>query len=1110
MFTSKQSNCKLFPKSGYRVIDPIIPHVEGSVGASFQDKWRDRCLNENAINLAVYEANVKFLSGQELYEALNRDIPNQRGFGGMRPWNEGAVFIGEDGQPWQIRLDVLDKNKATGKAHKYTSPKNKGSQVFRPVVPTEIRVLMSKIYCVEIPLTGSFWKWFDTSDEAKKLPLVVTEGATKALSILSLGIPCISFYGVDSAFQSAKVGGDPKLLLSEFRDAAQGKDVLFAFDSDVKAKARHKVQRAIGKTGKAVALVAKSVQVLEWTSELGKGADDFIAANGGDAFFELLKNGEDFKPWNKKRSAEAKWSIWKELSARATPHITAHASTVADCNFPLPSVGECLLVSAAMGLGKTHWFGDVLKLLRRLYPDLYCDAIGHRNNLLKQTAQRLGLIHIQDVACGNLTEARLKQEPHMAFCIDSLWRRFETLIAAIDRGGKVLLILDEVDAVIKHLKTSSTLKPARRIQTINKFSTLLKAIGGGGGWVIGGEANLTALSVKAIEELSGGTLKVTVAENTQKPAPWKCFEVSVIGKDGKPKAATAANQKKATIALIDRLRSQGQRVMVLTTSQATCEAIEGIYSRRGDKCLRVDSKTSPDKDQKATLQNAGPTLATLALDIFVGSPSIECGLSVEGLGLFDAVVLYASGLEPFTAFQMLGRLRDASVPRYICCAEYAQTSGSKELDEAKILVKWGETVQGVMDAHELMAEKQGAIEVATKLAAKYHVRSNAGESCLRAALMDLLRADGHTIEPLVVKLDGSEGAVLKEAEEIRLAVRTQDWINANDLTCVNGQPLTADLAKMKLREAGLKWEDQVVCLKAIARELHGDLVDQPPWIKTYWANEFKAKRMKSALLTNSEFNNEGMAAESDFRSTKTTIGKTGTIWAPGVQGRDRKIQVLKKLNLAPLLSLVGTETLIHKEHFLVTTVFKSALMIADEVKAILGLTVTKDTQPMAFVSDLLKTKLGYSFEHQKIRISDPNEFPVHQNHLNRTIGSFGGPETLEPDNPSTSMGRPKGPKMLRVNAYKLIAAPHHREMVENFVEHHKNYKPEMQPENSPLQAGRSVVWGKTENFSGEIWTVSAVIGHAVWLSEGREVLPVNQCQKFSREVLDGQCSGLVD
>jgi len=38
---------------------------------SFQDAWRDRCLNENAIALDVYEANIVFLEGQSLYEALN-------------------------------------------------------------------------------------------------------------------------------------------------------------------------------------------------------------------------------------------------------------------------------------------------------------------------------------------------------------------------------------------------------------------------------------------------------------------------------------------------------------------------------------------------------------------------------------------------------------------------------------------------------------------------------------------------------------------------------------------------------------------------------------------------------------------------------------------------------------------------------------------------------------------------------------------------------------------------------------------------------------------------------------------------------------------------------
>ena len=134
---------------------------------------------------------------------------------------------------------------------------------------------------------------------------------------------------------------------------------------------------------------------------------------------------------------------------------------------------------------------------------------------------------------------------------------------------------------------------------------------------------------------------------------------------------------------------------------------------------------------------------------------------------------------------------------------------------------------------------------------------------------------------------------------------------------------------------------------------------------------------------------------------------------------------------------------------------------------------------------------------------------VHQNHLNRSIGSFGGPQTTEPDKSPPSEGELKSPKRLRLNAYKLIASPHHEEMVEDFVKHHENYKPDMEPEKSPLQSGRSVVWGKTETFSGEVWTVSAAIGGAVWLSEGREVLPVSQCQKFNRDNLDEFIGRLV-
>ena len=1070
---------------------------------AFQKKWRDRCLNENAIHQAVYAANVQFLSGQALYEALNWKIPNKAGFGGNRPWNEGAAFIGEDGEPWQIRLDVPRVGE-DGKVQKYESIKGRGSLVFRPSVPPEIRVLMREKWGVDVPMFGDFWPWFDRSDEAQKLPLVATEGGTKCLSILSLGIPSISFYGVNSAFQSKQVDGDPQLLLPKFRDAARGKAVYFAFDSDTKTSAKHAVHCAIVRTGKAVKSVASSVHVLQWASASGKGADDYISANGGAAFFDLITKSEDFSGWVKKDAAAAALGTWTALSARAIPDLYANAVTMSGCNFRPPELGEALLFLAAMGIGKTHTFGEIKAALQSQYPDLICDAIGHRNNLLKQTAMRLQLLHIHTLACGARTAQRMEHESEMAYCVDSLWRRFDTLIGAIADGRKVLLILDEVDAFFKHLLTSTTLRPARRIEVINKLGSLLKAIAGGGGWIIGGEANLTALSVKSLRWLSGNTLKIIVAQNQQQPSSWQCFNVSAIGENGVPKVPTAATQKKATIAILDKLIAQGQRVMLLTTSQSACEDIEGIYRRRGIKTERIDSKTSPEKWQQGVLQNAGPELRSATLGLFIGSPSIECGLSIEGTDLFDAVVLYASGLEPFTAYQMLGRLRDASVPRYIVAAEYSQTAIGKDFDSEKILNKWRKVSTEVTNTHGFAVERQTTIAAAHELAAEYEARSNAGEACLRAALLDLIRADGHIITPMEIQLNGSESKVLKEAKKIERDQRIQDWTNADD------SGITADSARMKLRDADLKWLDKVVCLKAIDRDRYGDLVDQPSWVGTYWADELQGKRLKNAILTATEFQTEGMASESDRRAVSRQIEATGTIWGRDIQGRDRKIQVLKKLNLEALLSLVGSDAHIHKEHHLVRSVFKSALSIADEVKSVLGLTVKKDSQPMGFVSDLLKTKLGYSFEDQKIRIPDPNEFPVHQKYLNVSIGVFSGPETSKPENTPSKGGRPKGPKTVRVNAYKLVASPHHAEMMAALVEHHNDYKPDLEIDKSPLQPGRSIVWGKTATHPGEVWTVSAVSGRSVWLSEGPNVRALMDCLRMPIETLLSDCRALYE
>ena len=1069
------------------------PVLEGSARIDFRLKWRDRCLNENAIDPEVYRANIQFLEGQALYEALGWSIPRQAGFR-KQPWTEAAAFVGEDGKAWQVRLDVPRVSKGGKIGNKYESVKNGGARIFFPNVPVKIRKKIAERWGVDVPLTGSFWAWFNSSEEAKKIPLVPTEGGTKCLSLISQAIVSISLYGCSSAWEKRDSKYDKQVLLPQLRESVRGREVLFAFDSDVKSTAQAAVRKAIALIGKAIKVLTRSVRVMTWNPKQGKGVDDFIAAQGSDALSELIDSAIEFSEWKKTSSKEGAKATYSLYGGKAKADLNALAPTINDCGFRLPALGEAFLVSGAMGLGKTYWFGVVIPLLREFYPDLIVDAIGHRNNLLIQTGKRLSLTHIRDTASGQYTGAFIENEGTLAYCIDSLWRRYDTLIQAMASGRKVLLILDELDAVMKHLLLSSTIKPERRIDLLRKFGVLLQQIAAGNGWIIGGEAGLTALSVDALRDLSLGKLKITVAENATKPKPWICHQVE--GHRLKGSGIKSVLPKQTALAITLKLLLEGKRVALLTTSQEAAEQFDSVFTQNSVNVRRFDSKTSSEEENRGVFENLGKAIGESSdVQVFIATPTIESGVSIEGEGIVDAIVLYASGLEPSTSYQMLGRFRDPNIPRYLCVAERGHGIGS--FDSGKILEKWRDCALGSMDAHGLRSEVDPILTVAHELAAKYSARESAGISNLREFLIEKLGADGHSIIEESLEVPSIVADALKAAKRAVEDQRCAEWSSADD------SGLTPESARIEMRSSDLNWLDRVKCLKAIARGKYGVQIDKESWVRTFWANERDGKSLENAIKTAADFSTEGMAAESDRRALSRQIRATGTIWGVDFRGRDRVIQTLQKLNLQCILPHVASGVPIHADHSSVRSVFRSALLIADEVSDVLGLTVTPETRPMTFVMDLLRGRLGYVFEVDQVTVSKLSpDLIARENPLDISIEDFGVQLNNSPETPEATLtptkrgrGRPKKSEQLRgetqrIRVYRIQPCPHHSEMMTAIVDQHQSSpEPEPTTPESQIQPGRSINWG------GELWTVVAARGVDVWLCEGKTAQPIDRCLK---------------
>jgi hypothetical protein len=133
------------------------------------------------------------------------------------------------------------------------------------------------------PVTAQF-EWSDVLADTST-PIIVTEGEKKALAACLAGIPCVGLGGVFNFAQ----GGEliESLRLIDWRR----RPVYFCFDSD--AARNPNIQAAEGRLAQELS-VRQAAQVHLVRLPQGErkvGIDDFIVANGADAFFDVIENG---------------------------------------------------------------------------------------------------------------------------------------------------------------------------------------------------------------------------------------------------------------------------------------------------------------------------------------------------------------------------------------------------------------------------------------------------------------------------------------------------------------------------------------------------------------------------------------------------------------------------------------------------------------------------------------------------------------------------------------------------------------------------------------------------------------------------------------------------
>jgi hypothetical protein len=389
-----------------------------------------------------------------------------------------------------------------------------------------------------------------------------------------------------------------------------------------------------------------------------------------------------------------------------------------------PKSGVLTFIASPCATGKTEQLSPAINRWRQLHPNGRIIDMTQLNSIREGHQNRLGLLEWK-VGYGQ-DHAALNNNWGVSLCFDSLLKLELESIPAYS-----LVVIDEVEAGLKHLATAGTLGVnAASIQA--HCTQIIDRVLLSGGAVINLEDSLTDLSVKGLLELTGNRYPYELIVNTHQPFKW---DVSIGG--GKSEDFLSS--------LLARL-ADGCRIFLPTSSQRVGEAIERLVSEKlpelAGKVVRLDAKTSPELS--ALLANPNGWMMGKDIRLFIGSPTIQSGFNLSN-HQFDRTVARLTNLDTRAQIQMLHRDR-SDAPRDIFTTKRGAEAGGKSKSAANLARIDRDTAnRATMSAGIGRRSTNRVGEVWNTLDAQFKAR----ETLSAAYLEDYLRCDlaerGHVI-----------------------------------------------------------------------------------------------------------------------------------------------------------------------------------------------------------------------------------------------------------------------------------------------------------------------------------------------------------------------------
>ena len=535
---------------------------------------------------------------------------------------------------------------------KYETPAKMRAAPILPLVDTQTAQEIYQRFEIAALPGESFWQvvW------RCGLPIALTEGIKKALSLIAHGLPAIAVRGITQWH----VKGSRELQSEIAQFATLGRVFYIAFDQDIKPRTRRDVTKQAIALGEALEKCDCTARFMTWEVKAGKGIDDVLynlSQAGIDATERLaqyIQTAMDSRTYRRFGKVAAGLEIIDRLN---TCSAQRERRSEGDYLPELPPLrrGAIHAILANMGSGKTTRIGQDYVAAARSNSSMGGSmtlVLVPNNSLGKQTALAYGLPHIHDYGTDKDSQSALWAEVFhkrgIVLCPDSLHRIPESFWQR-----PTLLVLDEGNQVIDHMTGGETLG-SRYADIWQRFAAAARhAIATGA--VVLSEASLTDRTINLMQRLTGCE-DVRVFEHRRDAVPWDCTLYD--------------NPSGYRAKLLAQLR-QGDRLMVVTSSQREAQRLERAISKTtsGKRVIRIDSQTNEGGRFDHFFESPDAWLQAHQPDVLIVSPSAKSGISIEGgisaeESYFDSLWGYFPSLDTSTHLQMLGRLRP-SVPRHI-------------------------------------------------------------------------------------------------------------------------------------------------------------------------------------------------------------------------------------------------------------------------------------------------------------------------------------------------------------------------------------------------------------------------------------------------------------